>query len=160
MEKHNRGVTLVEMLIVVAIIGLIAGISFPAASSGIDSLRLASASDSLVSFLNGALNRAERRQQVVEIVISPKENAVYARSIEPGFARTLAMPSGVTILSVLPKMPAEPEGPRGFLLLPGSTVPRIGIEIQNRKGARRMVRVNPMTGAPEIERLAPKEAAE
>ena len=36
----RRGVTLVEMLIVVAIVGLIAGISFPAVSSGLESLRL------------------------------------------------------------------------------------------------------------------------
>ena len=32
-------------------------------------------------------------------------------------------------------------------------VPRIGIEIANRKGARRMVRVNPMTGVPEVQPL-------
>jgi hypothetical protein len=32
-------------------------------------------------------------------------------------------------------------------------VPRIGIEIANRKGTRRMVRVNPMTGVPEVQPL-------
>jgi prepilin-type N-terminal cleavage/methylation domain-containing protein len=157
---NHRGVTLVEMLIVVAIIGLMASISFPAVSSGIDSLRLAGASDSLVSFLNGALNRAERRQQVVEVAISTQDNALYMSSIDPGFSRKLEMPSGVTILAVLPNLPGEPEGPRRFLLLPGSTAPRIGIELQNRKGTRRIVRVNPMTGVPEIERLAPKDKAE
>ena len=156
----QRGVTLVELLIVVAIIGLMAGISFPAMSSGIDSLRLASASDALVSFLNGALNRAERRQEVVEVAISVKDNAAYMTSTEPGFSRKLEMPYGVTIEGVLPKLPNELEGPRYFLLLPGSTVPRIGIELQNRRGIRRIVRVNPMTGVPEMERLGPKEAAE
>lgn len=160
MKKQIRGVTLVEMLIVVAIIGLIAGVTFPAISSGIDSLRLVSASDSLASFLNGALNRAERQQQVVEVVISPGSNTVSARSPGQRFSRSLTMPEGVTIASVLPPVPGEPGSPRGFLLLPGSTVPRIGIEIRNRKGARRVVRVNPMTGAPEIQRLAPKEAVE
>jgi prepilin-type N-terminal cleavage/methylation domain-containing protein len=150
-----RGVTLVEMLIVVTIIGLIAGISFPAVSSGVDSLRLASASDSLVSFLNAAMNRAERRQDVVEISISVKDNAVTLTS--PGLSRELGMPSGVTIKAVWPKLAADPDAPRRFLLLPGGTVPRIGIEIANRKGARRIVRVNPMTGVPEIERLPPSQ---
>ena len=147
-----RGVTLVEMMIVVTIIGLIAGISFPAVTSGIDSLRLASASDSLVSFLNGAMNRAERRQDVVEIAISVQENAVSLTTT--GLSRKLEMPSGVTIKAVWPKLVANPEAPRRFLLLPGGAVPRFGIEIANRKGVRRIVRVNPMTGVPEIERLA------
>ena len=74
-----------------------------------------------------------------------------------GFTRKLEMPSGVTIKAVWPKLPAEGEGTRRFLLLPGSTVPRLGIEIVNRKGARRIVRVNPMTGVPEVERLNPSE---
>jgi prepilin-type N-terminal cleavage/methylation domain-containing protein len=141
--RPARGITLVEMLIVVAIVGLIAGISFPAVSSGIDSLRLSSASDSLVSFLNGALNRSERRQQVVQISISVEKNAVYLNS--PDLARELDMPAGVTIEAV--------HGPALFLLLPGATVPRVGIQIVNRKGTRRIVRVNPMTGVPEIERV-------
>jgi prepilin-type N-terminal cleavage/methylation domain-containing protein len=70
-----RGVTLVEMMVVMTIIALMAGISFPAVSAGIDSVRLRSATDSLASFLNAAVNRAERRQQAVEVVISPKDNA-------------------------------------------------------------------------------------
>jgi hypothetical protein len=122
-------------------------------------LRLASASDALVSFLNRAVNRAERRQEVVEIAISAKDNAVYLTTA--GLSRELDMPSGVTIRAIWPKLPLETGAPRRFLLLPGGTVPRIAIEIANRKGVRRLVRVNPMTGVPEIERLeAAKEPAQ
>jgi len=152
MNDYRRGVTLVEMLIVVTIIGLIAAVSFPALSSGLESLRLISASDSLVSFLNAGLNRAERRQEAVEVAISTKDNTVTLTSAS--LARRLDMPTGVTIQQVWPKLPVETDAPRLFLLLPGGTVPRIGIEIANRKGVHRIVRVNPMTGVPEIERIA------
>ena len=148
---RSSGITLVEMLIVVAIIGLMAGISFPAVSSGIESIRLSTATNSVVSFLNSALNRAERRQQVVEISISVKDNAVWLNSTEPGFVRKLDMPPGVTIQAVWPKLPIDPAEPRRFLLQPGSTVPRVGIEISNRRGARRLVRVDPIIGVPQIE---------
>src|SRR5438132_8744055 len=58
----GKGVTLIEMMVVAAIIGLIAAISFPSASAGIESVRLVSATDSVATFLNGAVNRVERRQ--------------------------------------------------------------------------------------------------
>ena len=89
MRRPNQaGVTLIEMMAVVTIIGLIAAISFPAVSSGLESIRLASATDSVAAFLNGGLDRAERRQQAVEITVSAPENSVTMQSSEPGFIRT------------------------------------------------------------------------
>jgi len=72
-RKNESGVTLIEALIVVALIALIAGLSYPAVSSGLDTLRLRSTSDAMVSFLNIALDHADRRQQAVEVIVSPRE---------------------------------------------------------------------------------------
>lgn len=152
----DAGITLLEMMVVTAIIALLAGITYPAVSAGLDGIRLSSASDSLVAFLNGALNRAERRQEVVEIAVSIKDNVVLLVSNEPGFQRKLELPEGVTIEAVWPKLEEAAEGPRRFILLPGGTPPRVGIQIVNRRGARRIVRVNPMTGVPAIEVPEPK----
>src|SRR5579871_5762521 len=79
---RQRGVTLLEMLIVVTLIAIVAGLSLPSISSGLDSLRLRSASDSIVALLNTSLDRADRRQQAVEILISPRDNAIVARSAD------------------------------------------------------------------------------
>ncbi len=146
-----RGVTLVEMVAVMAIIGILAALLFPAVSSGLDSIRLAGAADSLVSYLNGALNRAERRQQAVEIEISIKDNALWMRTAQPGFERRLGLPDGVRIEAVLPPLPGGGEDVRTVIVMPGSTPPRVGIQIVNRRGMRRIVRVDPMTGVPRIE---------
>lgn len=137
------------MMIVVTLIGLMVGIFFPSVSAGLDSLHLSDATDSVAAFLNGALNRADRRQDAVEVTVSIKENMLMLRSSEAGFERKLAMPDGVKIEAVLP--PEEGSDTRWFLVLPGSTPPRIGIELSNRRGARRIVRVDPMTGVPRIE---------
>src|SRR5690242_4324111 len=83
------GVTLIEMMVVVAIVGLIAAIAFPSASAGIDSVRLVSATDSVAAFLNAAVNRVERRQQAIELIVSPRENRLSLYSNEAGFAREL-----------------------------------------------------------------------
>ena len=156
-RRGAAGVTLVELLIVMAIIGLMVGVSFPAISTGLDSIRLTSASDSIASFLNGALNRAERRQQVIALIIYPKENKLEIYSNEAGFTRQLLMPDGVTIEAVLPRITDLPDSePRRLIVMPGSTVPAIGIQIANRRGIRRIVRVDPMTGFPRVESVSTK----
>ena len=134
--------TLLEALIVVALIALIAGISFPSVTSGLDTLRLRSASDSIVSFLNIALDHADRRQQAVEIVISPRENLLLSRTADLGFSRRLEIPAQIHIVG-----DAEGE-PRRFLVYPGGSIPRIGIQIATMRGQSRMVSVDPVTGSP------------
>lgn len=148
---RRRGVTLVEMLIVVSLIGLLVAVTYPAVSAGIDSLRIRAASDSIASFLNAALNRAERRREVVEVEISPADHALRMRSPDPEFLRTLELPDGIEIRKVLPEVPGETGGLRRLLLYPGGTVPRLGVELENRRGVRRMVRVDPITGVPQVE---------
>ena len=148
----RAGVTLLEMVIVVGLIGLMAGIVFPPVSAGLETLKLASAGDGVAGFLNKELNRAERRQEAVEITIDLRENLLLARSTGPGAERKLEMPSGVRITSVLPQLVSDEGEPRHFICYPGGTAPRIGVELTNTKGARRLIRINPITGVPEIER--------
>lgn len=143
---------MIEMIAVVAIIGLIAAIAFPAVGAGLETIRLISAADSVVAFLNGGLNRAERRQHGVEFAVSIPERTITMQSTEPGFVRSLTMPEGVMIARVHPPLPDGFEEPvRVFYVYPGGTVPRVGVELANRRGARRLVRVDPTTGVAQIE---------
>ena len=149
-SQKELGVTLIEALIVVALIAMIAGLSFPSISSGLDTLRLRSTSDAIVSFLNIALDHADRRQQAVEVIVSPRENLLLSRTADLAFTRRLEIPSQLRIVSVQPPLPAggDPEEPRRFLLYPGGSVPRIGVEISTFQGRKRMVSVDPITGSP------------
>lgn len=145
------------MLVVVSLIAILVGISFPSMASGIETLRLNSAAQSVVAFINGGLNRAERRQVVVEVTIAKHDNILWLRSSEPGFERKLELPEGIKIESVLPELNEEdPDAPRSFMLYPGGTVPGFGVALVNRKQAQRVVRVDPITGVPQIESLPPK----
>src|SRR5437763_1243292 len=100
------------MLIVVAIIGLLAGVMFPSVSSGIDSLRLQQAADGIAGFVNTGLNRAERRQEAVEMTIAKASNELVMRSVDDAFEKRLQMPDGVRIADVLPETPEDPNAPR------------------------------------------------
>src|ERR1700687_203538 len=117
--RTSNGVTLIEMMVVLAIIGLFSSLSFPAASAGLDSVRLVSATDSVATFLNSAVNRVERRQQPIELEISLRENRLLLYSNEAGFTRELKMADGIVIEAVLPQFAEEDGGPRRFILMPG-----------------------------------------
>jgi prepilin-type N-terminal cleavage/methylation domain-containing protein len=153
--RVNAGVTLIELVVVVALISLLAGIAFPALTSGIDTLRLNAATNGIVSFLNSGLNRAQRRQQMVEITISISANTLEMRSTEAEFHRKLEMPGGVSITHVLPELQENPDEPRTFVLYPGGTVPGFGVQLINRKNVERIVRVDPITGVPRVEKPLP-----
>ena len=139
------------MVVVVTIIGLITAVMAPSMSAGLDSVRMASATGNVASFLNGAANRAERRQTAVAVIISIKENRLVMFSNEAGFTREMRMPDGIAIEAVLTGDPnAAADGAR-LLFLPGASVPGVGVQLINRHGNRRIVRLDPMTGYPRVE---------
>ncbi len=153
-----RGVTLIEMLVVVMILSVLAGISYPSMSSAIDSLRINNAASDIAAFFNLGLNRAERGQVAVEIAILPNENAILLSSpatspARPAFFRRFNLPVGVSILTVVPALPGDPRIRRAFLLYPGGSAPHAGVLVGNSRGDRRLVRVDPVTGVPIVERL-------
>jgi prepilin-type N-terminal cleavage/methylation domain-containing protein len=145
-KRSQSGVTLIEMMIVVMIISVIAGVSFPALTSGLDSVRLSSASGSAASFLTSAMNRVDRHELPAAVVITPGANqiAVFTAASGDKPDATLGMPQGVSI---------EGDEPRRFVLQPGGTFPRITLVLRNAKGSRRSVRIDPATGVPEIKRV-------
>jgi prepilin-type N-terminal cleavage/methylation domain-containing protein len=150
-KRATAGVTLVEMVVVVSIIGLIVAIMAPSMSAGLDSVRMASATDNVATFLNGAVNRVERRQQPIELIISIKDNKLAMFSNEPGFTRELKMPDGIIIEGVLPKDENDTEPFHRLILMPGASVPGLGIQLINSHKNRRVVRLDPMTGFPRVE---------
>jgi hypothetical protein len=143
-----------EMMVVLAIIALIVAISFPSTVAGLENIRLASGARSVATFMNSAANRAERRQQAIELSVFIKENAVTLESPDPGFVKRLKLPAGISVQAVWPPPQEYTDEPRHFLFIPGAVPPRIGIEIANRRGNRRIVRLNPITGVAEIEQPA------
>jgi prepilin-type N-terminal cleavage/methylation domain-containing protein len=149
-DRRRRGLTLIETLIAVSLVALLSGIAYPSVTAGLDTLRLRSAADSIASLLTAAVERAERRQQPVEITIARDQNLILVRGADPRLERRLEIPAGVRIAAVLPVPPTGDPPQRQFLLHPSGTVPRIGIVLASGRGSRRLVRIDPVVGVPEI----------
>jgi hypothetical protein len=97
------------------------------------------------------VNRVERRQQPIELIISIKDNKLAMFSNEPGFTRELKMPDGIIIEGVLPKDENDTEPFHRLILMPGASVPGLGIQLINSHKNRRVIRLDPMTGFPRVE---------
>ena len=149
-RQKQSGVTLMELLMVVAIIGLLAGLTYPTASAGMDSLKLRTAGDHVAAFLYQAVGKADRRQEPVEIVFQKAEGVITSRGLRPDSERELVLPDGISIMAVLPEPPGFEQPVRSYFLLPGAAFPRIAIVIGNRKGNKKVIRLDPITGAPSV----------
>ena len=136
------------------IIAIMAGAVYPSVASSLDGIRLTSSADDVVAFLNGAVERANRRQVAVEVSIDAAAGSIVLHSTEAAFERHYELPANITIQSILPELVGgSGDGkPRRFYIYPGGTAPRIGILIASRNGAQRLIRIDPITGAPKIER--------
>lgn len=151
MQQSRRGITILEMMVVVAIISLMAGLMYPSITSGLDGIKLGSASSEVAAFLNGATEHANRRNTPVEVTCLRAENAIVVRSLEPKYMHRYDLPQGIAMERILPPSPADPFAPRVFMIYPGGTMPRVGVLLATSQGKRRLVRIDPITGTPIVE---------
>jgi type IV fimbrial biogenesis protein FimT len=134
---NERGVTLIEMLVVVAILGILTTIAYPSVTAGLDSLRLSAACDEVAGIFDASQNFAERRQRTVEVRVEP--DGIEAAG--EGFARRVLLGAGLTI----------PGEPRSIFVEPAAPPPGVAVEIRTAKGASRTVRIDPISGVAEIQ---------
>ena len=92
------------------------------------------------------VDHAQRREQVIEVWISPQDNVLIARSPDLGFQRKLELPPNFKIASIQPAAEVPENTPRRFLMYPGGTIPRIGVELASQSGRKRIVTVDPLSG--------------
>jgi type II secretory pathway pseudopilin PulG len=142
------------MMVVVMIVAVVVTIGTPSISAGIDAVRLATATSSVAAFLNSASNHAERRERPVELVIAAK--AMKFISTDPGSEHELTLPDGITMEPLSAQPSEDAEGISRWLFMPGGAVPAVAIQLSNRHGGRRIVRLDPMTGFPRTERVETK----
>ena len=148
----EAGVTLLEMIVVVALIAVMIGITFPAIGAGLESLRLREGAEDIVTAFDSALIRSERLQQTMVITISPARRSIETRSLVSGASKKVELPDGVKVVGVFPsaqdgdRSDSADQKDRTFLVYPDGSVPGISLDLENRRGNHRLVSLDPITG--------------
>ena len=157
------GITLLELLVAMAIAGMIMAVSFPSVIAGLDGIRLQTTARRVGAFINLARAAADRDQLPVEIRIEPASNRLSALSADGSWGRELKMEPGVRIAGApAVSAPAGQEGQQGpqpvqddaqgasWVLLPGVPAPRFSVRLVSERGRSVMVTLDPLTGVPEV----------
>lgn len=150
-KRSESGVTLIEMLIVMTIVGVLVGVSYPGITAGLDSVRMRSATDSVATFLVQAKTRMDRSQDGVLLTLDKHAGRLELHGAQPSVSRELVLEEGISILRIHPEPPGDPVPVRHVVLTPGAAFPAFAIELLNRRGQRRLVRMDPLSSVPIVE---------
>lgn len=150
-RARQHGITLLEMMFVVGVISLMVGLVVPSFSAGLDGLRLRSASNTVASALNMAITTAERRQLPVQLTLQPTQNRIVLRSAASTRDQIFDIPPGIRISRILPSLfTSEEQADRYLLVYPNGAPPQLIVELENPRGTRRLIQLDPITGVARV----------
>jgi len=147
-ENKCRGVTLLELLIVLALATILLALVFPSIRAGMANMSLHSSAQRLAAAAKFARDQAIYRQRPFELEIDAGAGTV-AVTDSSGETRSFELPGGVRVSTILPRETESAPQVRSFLFSPdGSSVP-FEITLEN---SQRSVRIatDPLTGFPRI----------
>jgi hypothetical protein len=114
-----------------------------------ESRQLTDTANSIASLFEDALSN--HRHKTLEITIHRAGHIEVHCSC--GYKRDYTLADGVTIQAISPPPPSGEDDPRRFLVLSGVPASEIALELVDRRGMRRVVRLDRITAMPRIERV-------
>ncbi len=146
--RQDAGVTLLELLIVLALMSLLVGLLAPRIGRATDNWRLRRAGEHVAQILRYARTRAlyEGRYYVVEI--RPEENRVRLLGASSGLIREYLLPGDVRF--------GEEASPASFSVMrlvfsPSGAVGERTLWLRNREGSEVKIHLNLLLGRPGVE---------
>lgn len=140
-QSARAGVTLVEMLVVMTLIGLMVSIAYPTVTGGLSGIRLRGAIGNAQAFFLQAKQYADRQQQVVQLTVDPEANHLRVLSATGDWVETLDFKDGVAVSGL--------KDSHSVILFPGSPAPAFELLLAVGEDEQLGIRVNVLTGLPE-----------
>ena len=132
------GATLVEVIAASAIIALALAISYPTAIEAVESARARAWAERARAFVVSAGHLADRHRQAVLLRIRPDAHRLESQREDGRQGRSLEFPPSLRVV--------EPTGDLDAVILPGGSLPAVGIVLATGRGARAGFRVDPLAG--------------
>ena len=151
-SKGPRGITLLELLVVVALASLLIAVVFPSVGAGLRTLELRSSAQRLASAMRFARDQAIHRQRFFQLEIDREHRTISVLDLEKGERRSFELPASVEVEKVLPEDGGQPSPTRQFLFFPGGGSPPFQVVLGN-QNRQVTVSADPLTGFPKVSGL-------
>ena len=157
---REAGVTLLELLVVVALASVLLAVVFPSVGAGLRTLEVRSAAQRLAASARYARDQAVHRQRFYELEIDAEAGTVTVTDFAGESRRSFELPASVRVERILPEEDAFSHvrarvgqaRPRRFVFSPDGNAPAFEIVLGNDR-RQAAVRSNPLTGFPKVEEL-------
>jgi len=157
-DRDESGFTLLEVVLVVMIIAIVLGLSYPAISRGNAIFRLRSTGRDLVNTIRIAREKAVT-EQVVMMVTVDRQNQKILLTDEVGEGeRVYALPQEIRFERLVLEGKELLDGPLAIRFLPNGSAEDAVVEIVSDKGARLRVITDGITGGARVMQPAEGEA--
>jgi len=143
--KNSRGITLIEMLVVMTILGLLAAVVAPSVGSGVETVRLRATGEKLAATLRLARTRALRTRHYMQVSVDPQSRAVELRDLEGGAVSSWEIPNAIRVQS---------ERRLAFLVYPDGGTQMMRVSLRNQRGREVEVASDPFTLFPSVQEVS------
>jgi prepilin-type N-terminal cleavage/methylation domain-containing protein len=144
----DAGVTLLELIMVMAILALLAGLVGPAFGHWLDDWKLRGVADRLAETIRYARMQAVYQQRYFVVELKPEDHTVRVLEPSAGVVREYALPSDVQVGEDPPGAPSEV---LRVILAPSGTAEAKTFWVRNPRGTTLKVRLDFLLGGAGIE---------
>jgi general secretion pathway protein H len=144
------GVTLMEMLVVIALASILLALVFPAVGSGLGTLELRSAATRLAAAARYARDQAVYRQRTYQLIIDSGAPASVAVAELNGVdQKQYELPGSVRVAEVLPVEQGSRATIRRFYFFPDGAAPEFQVSLASRSRQMTVI-ADPLTGTAKV----------
>ncbi len=147
--RKSAGLSLLELLVVLALASILVAIVFPSIGSGIRTLELRTSAQRLAAAVRYTRDYAVFRQTTVQLEIDGEAGRVAIVDLQGGTKRNYEFPDSVQVASILPLQENPSSLIRKFVFTPDGATPMLEVVLSNRT-REILVVSDPLTGAAKV----------
>ncbi len=148
--RHNRGFTLLELILVLFVLVLVAAISYPSLSRGTAAFYLRGTGRDVLNTLRFAREKAITEQTAMTVLADRQAGKVVLATELGDGAREYSLPGDVRIRRLVTGGAEVLEGPLVIRFLPNGSCDDAAIELESSTGGRVLIVTDPITGGARI----------